>query len=59
MNLELNPRGNGACPICSHITDCAIRRRLISSIAEVSAPDGESMEVAVFACPSFAEKDRP
>jgi len=59
MNLELNPRGNGACPICTHLKDCAIRRRLISSIADVSSPDGEGMEIAIFACPSFVEKDRP
>ena len=59
MNLELNPRGNGACPICLHLKDCVIRKRLITSIADVTSPDGEGMEIAIFACPSFTEKDRP
>jgi hypothetical protein len=61
MKLDINPRCNGACPLCARLPDCRIRRLLSSSLA--SLPDnaaageaGSGMEIAIFACPSFVEK---
>ncbi|MEI6877144.1 MAG: hypothetical protein WCL50_18680 [Spirochaetota bacterium] len=57
MKLEINPRGNGACPLCSRISDCAIRNLLTSSIANYPDPVGSGLEIALYACPSFIEKE--
>jgi hypothetical protein len=53
MKLEINPRGNGACPICKHNEDCRIKRSLASSLATFKGMD---MEIVVYQCPQFAEK---
>ena len=59
MKLEINPRGNGACPLCRRLTDCRIRKLLAESIKDVTDESGNGLEMALFACPSFVEKDRP
>jgi hypothetical protein len=55
MKLEINPRGNGACPICHRIDDCSIREILKGSVSEISDPEDQGMEIALYTCPSFVE----
>lgn len=53
MKLEINPRGNGACPICVNNDDCRLKRTLSSSLTGVR---GSEMEVVIYQCPEFKEK---
>ncbi|HUW39529.1 MAG TPA: hypothetical protein VMV90_00860 [Rectinemataceae bacterium] len=57
MTLEINPRGNGACPLCAADGDCRLQKLLGQSIAGV--PDGEEpgMEIVVYSCSYFKESD--
>jgi hypothetical protein len=55
MKLEINTRGNGACPLCSACGDCRIQRLLSSGIEEAEADS--SMEVVVYSCPYFSERE--
>ena len=61
MRLEINPRGNGACPLCGHDASCRLKRLLAASIeVEGEAPPSDSgMELAIYSCPNFDEKIRP
>ncbi len=56
MQLDINPRGNGACPLCAAQGACRLQERLAASLSE--APDAENggMEIVVYSCPSFREK---
>jgi hypothetical protein len=54
MKLEINPRGNGACPLCAVAGDCRIRGLLEGSVAAAGA-DSE-MEIVVYSCPYFSER---
>ena len=55
MKLEINPRGNGACPLCSATGNCRIHKLLASGVEEAEA-DSE-MEIVVYTCPYFSERD--
>jgi hypothetical protein len=57
MRLEINSRGNGACPLCAHLRDCRIQRLLSDSVLQAEA-DSE-MEIVVYSCPYFAEGKEP
>jgi len=59
MQLDINPRGNGACPLCRRLPDCRIRKLLVESVASLHDSSGTGMEIALYTCPSFSEKDRP
>lgn len=54
MKLEINTRGNGACPICAVGDNCRIQKLLCSSVEKAEA-DGE-MEIVVYTCPYFSER---
>jgi hypothetical protein len=56
MKLDINPRGNGACPLCEANGACRLQRRLAAALAE--APDSEDggMEIVVYSCPDFKER---
>jgi hypothetical protein len=54
MKLEINPRGNGACPLCASASDCRIRRLLASSVEE--AESESEMEIVIYTCPYFSER---
>ncbi len=59
MKLELNPRGNGACPICVSNGSCRIQRKLAENVDPMTpASDGE-MEIVIYSCPYFKEKVAP
>lgn len=53
MKLEINPRGNGACPICVLNEECRIKKTLASSLGEFQ---GMEMEVVIYQCPQFRER---
>jgi hypothetical protein len=56
MKLEINPRGNGACPLCAAASDCRIRRLFASSVEE--AESESEMEIVIYTCPYFYERVR-
>jgi hypothetical protein len=55
MKLEINSRGNGACPLCRAGDDCRIHR-LLGEGVEKAGSDSE-MEIVVYACPYFSERE--
>jgi hypothetical protein len=55
MRLEINPRGNGACPICSLSDDCRIQNLLASGVEQALEP--AEMELVIYACPYFSERE--
>jgi hypothetical protein len=54
MKLEINQRGNGACPLCSSSADCRIHKLLASGVEKASAE--AEMEIVVYSCPYFTER---
>ena len=59
MRLDINPRGNGACPLCTRDASCRLKRLLSSSVEAEADPSESGMEIVVYNCPYFAEKVRP
>lgn len=55
MKLEINPRGNGACPLCTANGNCRIQRHLALGVDKVAA-DSE-LEIVVYTCPYFTERN--
>jgi len=55
MLVELNARGNGACPICSFYGNCHVQETLKDTLDEFSNED-ELMELVIYSCPFFVEK---
>jgi len=55
MHVELNTRGNGACPVCSLSGGCHIQETLIETLDEFPVED-EIMELVIYSCPFFVEK---
>lgn len=55
MKLEINPRGNGACPLCAANGNCRLQSKLTSSLAPVTAEAELEMEIVVYSCPYFQE----
>jgi len=54
MELFLNPRGNGACPICVQHGNCRIQKQLTENVTKITS--GMEMEIVVYTCPYFKEK---
>jgi hypothetical protein len=54
MKLEINSRGNGACPLCSANGNCRIQKLLTTGVEKARA-DGE-MEIVIYTCPYFSER---
>ncbi len=55
MKLDINPRGNGACPLCEANGRCRLQDSLAASLAPVNGADSE-MEIVVYSCSYFQEK---
>jgi hypothetical protein len=55
MKLEINMRGNGACPLCAANGDCRLHKLLASGLGE--AKSESEMEIVIYSCPYFAEKE--
>lgn len=56
MNIELNSRGNGACPICVQHNHCRIQKALIDAVKPFNHEETQ-MELVIYTCPYFKEKD--
>jgi hypothetical protein len=54
MQIELNARGNGACPLCASFGNCQIQETLVQTMDAFS---GDMMELVIYSCPYFNEKD--
>jgi hypothetical protein len=55
MQIEVNPRGNGACPLCVYAGKCQIHETLIETLDSFSSEDN-LMELVIYSCPHFIEK---
>ncbi len=55
MKVEINPRGNGACPICVANGNCPLQQRLGASLESMNGKEAE-MELAIYSCSYFKEK---
>jgi hypothetical protein len=56
MKVDINPRGNGACPLCVNTSNCRIKNSLSDAVVDISNPDSPSIEIVVYSCPLFKEK---
>ncbi len=56
MKLDINHRGNGACPLCSADGACRLKKRLAAALADSPEPEEGGMEIVIYSCPSFREK---
>jgi len=54
MKLQINPRGNGACPICLHNGRCQLQMALQDALREKEK--NEELELVIYTCPRFKEK---
>ncbi|MFA6508411.1 MAG: hypothetical protein WCT14_20085 [Treponemataceae bacterium] len=57
MQIDINPRGNGACPLCVQNGSCRMQKALSASV--VPFPDSDeasTLELVVYSCPKFKEK---
>ncbi|HTX72626.1 MAG TPA: hypothetical protein VMC79_07345 [Rectinemataceae bacterium] len=55
MKLEINTRGNGACPLCASNGACKLQNLLSASIVSVNGAAESGMEIVVYSCPHFTE----
>ncbi|MCL2179639.1 MAG: hypothetical protein FWB83_00780 [Treponema sp.] len=55
MHIELNSRGNGACPFCSISGNCQIQETLRQTL-DVFTSEENQMEIVIYSCPRFEEK---
>lgn len=53
MELQINPRGNGACPICIRNGSCIFQKTLKDSMVNTASKD--EMEIVIYSCPKFKE----
>jgi hypothetical protein len=56
MEIEINPRGNGACPLCAFNGNCRVQDTLTGAVADFSS-ENDPMELVVYSCPHFQEKN--
>lgn len=56
MKVEINHRGNGACPICTQNGRCILQDSLKGSLREFDTDSDHEMELVVYTCPRFKEK---
>ncbi|TFG79846.1 MAG: hypothetical protein E4H20_11575 [Spirochaetales bacterium] len=59
MKLEINARGNGACPLCVSDGNCRIQRKLAENADDLNPASGAEMEIVIYNCPYFKEKLAP
>lgn len=57
MNLLINPRGNGACPLCAMNGSCRVQRKLAENVDPLGMTHDDDMEIVVYSCPYFKEKN--
>ena len=55
MHVEINSRGNGACPLCNQNGNCRVQDTIIKA-TDVFSESGNPMELVIYSCPQFKEK---
>jgi len=55
MLVDINSRGNGACPLCAADKKCRIQDTMVSVMTDFVTKDNP-MELVVYSCPQFQEK---
>ena len=55
MQIEINTRGNGACPICISHESCRVQDSLVAAM-NIFHEEGNPLELVVYSCPKFQEK---
>jgi hypothetical protein len=55
MRIEMNSRGNGACPLCAACGNCQVQDTLTEAM-EVFSNEDDPMELVIYSCPHFVEK---
>jgi hypothetical protein len=55
MQIEINSRGNGACPLCDSDGNCRVQDTLKKAMDAFSSKN-DPMELVVYSCPQFQEK---
>ncbi|MCK5674880.1 MAG: hypothetical protein KAH95_15985 [Spirochaetales bacterium] len=53
MEIEINHRGNGACPLCTKNGKCKITRALSEATKHIKQSD--TLEIVIYTCPEFEE----
>jgi hypothetical protein len=56
MKVEINTRGNGACPLCASNNNCRVQDTLRKATNIFSDAD-DPMELVVYSCPQFSERE--
>ena len=54
MKVEINNRGNGACPLCIYHETCIIHASIKEAMDEYNRK--QEMELVIYTCPRFKEK---
>jgi hypothetical protein len=54
MKLEINPRGNGACPLCANNGKCLLQTKFTEAVENVDKT--EEIEIVIYTCPRFRER---
>jgi hypothetical protein len=55
MQVELNARGNGACPFCKYTGNCQVQETLRKTLETLGTDS--TMELVIYSCPVFEEKN--
>jgi hypothetical protein len=55
MEVAFSPRGTGACPLCSKLPRCTIRKDIEKSVAVIPGGEKKQMELVIYVCPHFVE----
>ncbi len=53
MKIEINHRGNGACPLCIQNGKCKITKALNEATNPIKQSD--ALEIVIYTCPEFKE----
>ena len=55
MEIKINVRDNGACPMCRYHGKCTIQKLLRESTGDKIIKKDDYMELVIYRCPQFAE----
>jgi len=59
MDIQISPRGTGACPLCKKLDACHILRTIENILYREIKPvhdDKALLELVFYSCPEFEEK---
>ncbi len=60
MKLNINNRGNGACPLCAYAGACVLHQKLSGAVEDAEkhfhGHPGDEMQIVIYSCPYFREK---